>query len=163
MHRKQNSKKQTVFYSILAIVVVLVLCVIFFFPINNAIRNATGNDTASDKMVKSELAKKIKDRKTGDPKADEKIDKSARILEGVKMSEIMKAANNQQSAAKLIEKTSSMSPEASQKAAQEIFTNPQFDQIRQSMSDGDWVKTYQNYQDLSKNGSIGTLRQELGQ
>lgn len=163
MHRKPRSKKKSLFYVILGIVVVLALCVIFFFPINNALRNATGNDTPSDNLVKNELAKKIEAKKTGDPEADKKIDQSAKKLKGIKMSEIMQAAKNQQSAAKLIEKSSSLSPQASQKAAQEVFSDPKFNGIRESLSTGDWVKTYQEYQDLSKDGSIGQLQQDLGQ
>ncbi|WP_125770710.1 hypothetical protein [Companilactobacillus furfuricola] len=163
MHRKPRNKKKSIFYVILGIVVVLVLGVIFFFPINNAIRSATGNDTPSDKLVKNELAKKIEAKKTGDPNADKKIDQSAKKLKGIKMSEIMQAAKDQQSAAKLIQRSSSLSPQASQKAAQELFNDPKFNGIRESLSTGDWVKTYQEYQDLSKDGSINQLQQDLGQ
>lgn len=162
MRHRKKSKKPLIIV-LVSIVVILVLCVVFFFPLNNAIRNITGNDTASDKVVKSELVKKVKSKKNGDPKRDEKIDRAASILDKKKMSEIMSAANDQEKAADLIEDSSSLSKEQSQKAAQEIFSNNDYSGLRKAVSDGDWYQVYQQYQKLSNNGDLGQLQQNISQ
>jgi hypothetical protein len=137
--------------------------VVFFFPLNNVLRNVTGNDTASDKVVKSELVKKVKARKTGDPTKDEKIDRAASVIGKKKMSQIMSAANNQKQAANLIESSSSLSKQQSQKAAQEIFTNDSYTGLRNAISSGNWYQAYEQYQKLSNNGEIDQLRQDINQ
>lgn len=123
----------------------------------------TGNDTASDKVVKSELVKKVKSRKTGDPATDKKIDRAASVIGKKKMSQIMSAANNQKQAATLIQNSSSLSKSQSQKAAQEIFTNDSYAGMRKAISDGNWYQAYQQYQKLSNNGEIDQLRQDINQ
>jgi hypothetical protein len=123
----------------------------------------TGNDTASDKVVKSELVKKVKARKTGDPTKDEKIDRAASVIGKKKMSQIMSAANNQKQAANLIESSSSLSKQQSQKAAQEIFTNDSYTGLRNAISSGNWYQAYEQYQKLSNNGEIDQLRQDINQ
>lgn len=160
-HRKRSKKPLII--TIVAILVILVLCVVFFFPLNNFIRNATGNDTASDKVVKSELVKKVKSRKTGDPAKDKKIDRAASVLGKKKMSQIMSAADDQTKAATLIESSSSLSKEQSQKAAQEIFANDSYTAIRQAISSGNWYQAYQQYQKLSGNGQLNQLQQDINQ
>lgn len=163
MHRVKTSKKKIFGFSILGIVVVLILGVIFFVPINNGIRSATGNDTPTDKLIKDELVKKVKSKKTGDPKHDENVDKYAGKLKGTKMSTIMKAANNEEEAAELIHQSSSLSESASKKAAKALFSDEKYDGIRKSMSEGNWVETYSQYQKLNSDGSISQLRQTIGQ
>lgn len=160
-HSKKNRKPLII--TIITILVVLVLCVVFFFPLNNVLRNVTGNDTASDKVVKSELVKKVKARKTGDPAKDEKIDRAASVIGKKKMSQIMSAANNQKQAANLIESSSSLSKQQSQKAAQEIFTNDSYTGLRNAISSGNWYQAYEQYQKLSNNGEIDQLRQDINQ
>ena len=135
-HRRKNRKPLII--TIVSIIVVLVLGVVFFFPLNNALRNVTGQDTASDKVVKSELVKKVKAKKTGDPAKDEKIDRAASVLGKKKMSQIMSAAKDQQKAASLIQSSSSLTKAQSQKAAQEIFSNSSYAGLRNSISDGNW-------------------------
>jgi len=158
-HRKTNRKPLII--TIVSIVVILVLCVVFFFPLNNLIRNVTGNDTASDKVVKSELVKKVKAKKNGDPKRDEKIDRAAKVLDKKKMSQIMSAANDQNQAANLIENSSSLSKEQAQKATQEIFSNDAYNGLRKSISAGNWYQAYQQYQKLSDDGEINQLQQDI--
>lgn len=163
MHKAKKSKKKAILLSLLTVIVIIVLCVVFFFPINNTIRNATGQDTPSDKLVKDELVKKIKSKGETDPKNAKKIDKYADKLNKTKMSTIMKAANNQEEAAQLIEQSSDLSKSASEKAAKEIFTNDKYQGIRSALSNGDWVQTYQQYQKLSNDGSISQLKQSINQ
>lgn len=163
MRHTKKSKKPLIITIIVAVLAVLVLCVVFFFPLNNALRNATGNDTASDKVVKSELVKKVKSRKTGDPATDKKIDRAASVIGKKKMSQIMSAANNQKQAANLIENSSSLSKTQSQKAAQEIFTNDSYSGLRSAISNGNWYQAYQQYQKLSNDGEINQLRQDINQ
>lgn len=160
-HSKKNKKPLII--TLLSIVVILVLCVVFFFPLNNTIRNVTGNDTASDKVVKSELVKKVKSKKNGDPTRDKKIDRAASALSDKKMSQIMSAADNQQKAANLIADSSSLSKEQSQKAAQEIFSNDKYSGLRSAISDGNWYQAYQQYQKLSNDGELNQLQQDISQ
>lgn len=160
-HRKSNKKPLII--TLVSILVILVLCVVFFFPLNNAIRNITGNDTASDKVVKSELVKKVKSKKNGNPQRDEKIDRAASILGKKKMSAIMSAANDQKKTASLIEDSSSLSKEQSQKAAAEIFSNEDYTPLRKAVSDGNWYQAYQQYQKLSDNGDLSQLQQNISQ
>jgi hypothetical protein len=163
MHSAKKNKKHPVLYSILGIVVLIILGIVFFVPINNGIRSATGNDTPTDKVIKDQLVKKVKAGKTGSPEEDAKIDKSAAALDKTKMSKIMAAANDKAQAAKLIQESSNLSQPASEKAADEIFSNSKFDSIRSAMSDGDWYKVYSQYQDLSGNGTLSQLKQSVGQ
>jgi len=160
-HRRNNRKPLII--TLVSIVVILVLCVVFFFPLNNVLRNTTGNDTASDKVVKSELVKKVKSKKTGDPTRDKKIDRAATVLNKKKMSQIMAAANNQSQAANLIESSSSLTKDQSQKAAQEIFTNDSYTGLRDAISNGNWYQAYQQYQKLSNNGQLNQLQQDINQ
>lgn len=161
--RHQKKSKKPLIITLVSILVVLILCVVFFFPLNNLIRNATGNDTASDKVVKSELVKKVKSKKTGDPKKDEKIDRAASILGKKKMKQIMSAADNQSKAASLIEDSSSLNQEQSQKAAQEIFSNDNYTGLRNAISSGNWYEAYQQYQKLSDDGQLNQLQQDINQ
>jgi len=160
-HRKRSKKPLII--TLVSIVVILVLCVVFFFPLNNMIRNATGNDTASDKVVKSELVKKVKSKKTGDPSKDKKIDRAASVLGKKKMSQIMSAASDQNQAANLIENSSSLSKAQSQTAAQEIFSNDAYSGLRSAISSGNWYQAYQQYQKLSSNGQLNQLQQDINQ
>lgn len=160
-HRRKNRKPLII--TIVSILVVLILGVVFFFPINNALRNATGNDTASDKVVKSELVKKVKSRKTGDPAKDEKIDRAASVLGKKKMKQLMSAADSQSQTASLIADSSSLSKEQSQKVAQEVFSNSQYDGLRTAISQGNWYQAYQQYQKLSNDGQINQLQQDIKQ
>lgn len=148
---------------IVSVVVILVLCAVFFFPLNNALRNVTGNDTASDKVVKSELVKKVKSKKTGDSKKDAEVSQAATILGKKRMSQLMDAAKNQQKAADLIHDTSSLSQAKSEDAAKEIFSNSDYNGIRNAISNGNWYQAYSQYQKLSNNGELTELQQELGQ
>lgn len=158
-HRRKNRKPLIV--TLISIVVILILCVVFFFPLNNMIRNATGQDTVSDKAVKSELVKKVKSKKTGDPTKDKKIDRAASVLGKKKMSQIMSAAKDQQQTATLIQDSSSLTPAQSQKAAQEIFSNDECNGLRTAISDGNWYQAYQQYQKLSESGAISQLQEDI--
>lgn len=160
MRHQKKTKKPLVLTIIISL---LVLCVVFFFPLNNMLRSATGNDTPSDKAVKSELVKKVKARKTGDPKKDEKIDRAASVLGKKKMSEIMSAADSQDKTATLIEDSSALTKEQSQKAAQEIFSNDEYSGLRTAINNGNWYQAYQQYQKLSNNGELNQLQQDINQ
>lgn len=160
-HRRKNRKPLII--TLVSILVILILCVVFFFPLNNAWRNLTGNDTASDKVVKSELVKKVKSKKTGDAKKDEKIDRAASVLGKKKMSQIMSAAKDQNKAASLIQDSSSLTQAQSQKAAQEIFSNDEYEGLRNAISSGNWYQAYQQYQKLNSNGDLTQLQQDINQ
>ena len=161
MHRQKSSKKKPILFTLLGIVIVIVLCLVFFVPLNNGLRSATGQDTPTDKIIKSELAKKITANKTGNAQHDAAVEQAANKLQDTKMSTIMKSANNEQDAAKLIQQTSTLSPAQSQKAAHEIFTNDKFTPLRNAMGSGNWVQTYQQYRQLSGNGSLTELKQAV--
>ena len=107
--RNRKNKKRLILSVSLTVVALIVLGIIFFFPLNNFLRSVTGNDTPSDKVVKSELVKKVKSKKTGDPKNDEKINRAASILGKKKMSEIISAAKSENKTANLISDSSSLS------------------------------------------------------
>ncbi|MQS76967.1 hypothetical protein [Companilactobacillus halodurans] len=158
-HRRRNRKPLVI--TLVSVLILIILGVVFFFPLNNLLRNTTGNDTASDKVVKSELVKKVKAKKTGDPKKDKKIDKAASILGKKKMSEIMSAANSQSKTQKLIEDSSSLSNEQAQIVAQEVFSNSDYTPLRNAISKGNWYQAYQQYQKLSDNGQLTQLQQDI--
>lgn len=161
--RNRKNKKRLILSVSLTVVALIVLGIIFFFPLNNFLRSATGNDTPSDKVVKSELVKKVKSKKTGDPKNDEKIDRAASILDKKKMSEIISAAKSENKTANLISDSSSLSKTQSQKAAQVIFSNSEYDGLRNAISDGNWYQAYQQYQKLSNDGALNQLQKAIGQ
>ncbi|KRK75864.1 hypothetical protein FC67_GL000796 [Companilactobacillus alimentarius DSM 20249] len=163
MRHRKKSKKPLILTIICAIVVLLILCVVFIFPLNNMLRSVTGNDTPGDKAVKSELVKRVKSKKTGDSTKDKKIDRAASILGKKKMSEIMAAAKSQKKTASLIEDSSSLTRAQSQKAAQEIFSNDEYSGLRKAINDGNWYQAYQQYQKLSNNGELNQLQQDLNQ
>jgi len=73
MRHRKKSKKPLILTIICAIVVLLILCVVFIFPLNNMLRSVTGNDTPGDKAVKSELVKRVKSKKTGDSTKDKRL------------------------------------------------------------------------------------------
>lgn len=160
MRHNKRSKKPLII-TLVTIIVILMLGVVFFFPLNNAIRNVTGNDTASDKVVKLELVKKVKSKKNGDATKDKKIDRAASILGKKKMSQIMSAANDQDKAANLIADSSSLSKEQAQKAAQKIFSDDSYSGLRKAISDGNWYQAYQQYQKLSNDGQLTQLQQDI--
>lgn len=158
MHQVKKSKKKPILLAILGIIVVLALCVIFFVPINNAIRSATGNDTPTDTVVKDQLVKRIKANKTGQPQHDANVDKYADKLSDTKMATIMNAAKTEQGTAKLLNSSTTLGPQKSQRIAKEMFTNDKYEGLRTAMSNGNWVQAYNQYQKLSKDGSLTELR-----
>lgn len=159
--RHRKTSKKPLFLTIGGIVVILALCIVFFFPLNNIVRDLTGNDTASDKVVKSELVKKVKSKKTGDSTKDKKIDQAASILGKKKMSQLISAANSQTKTANLIEDSSDLSAAQSQRAAQEIFSNKSYDGLRQAIAAGNWYQAYQQYQKLSNSGQLNQLQTDI--
>ncbi|WP_334333677.1 MULTISPECIES: hypothetical protein [unclassified Companilactobacillus] len=161
--RNRKNKKRLILTISLVVVALIVLGIIFFFPLNNFLRSATGNDTPSDKVVKSELVKKVKSKKTGDSKTDKKIDRAASFLGKKKMSEIIAASKSEDKTANLIADSSSLTETQSKKAAQEIFSNSEYDGLRNAISDGNWYQAYQQYQKLSNDGALNQLQKTIGQ
>lgn len=158
MHRAKAKHKIRRWWIALIIIVVITCGILFFTPINNAWRSISGNDTPTDSVIKNELVKKINARKTGDPTQDKKIQQAADQMKNTKMSTVISAANNEDKAAQLIQQTSSLSAPEAQKVAHEIFTNSKYTPLRASLSSGNWVQVYQQYQILSKNGSLNDLK-----
>lgn len=149
--------------TLLGIVIALVLALVFFVPLNNVIRNATGHDTPTDALVKDEIIKKVRTEKTGNKDQDKRADEYVSRLKGTKMSAIMKAATDEEKAAVMIHNSSNLSMKASQKAAEELFNNTKYNQLRKSVSKGDWLQTYQQYKKLSNDGSLTQLRQKAAE
>lgn len=162
-HMKKSHKKR-IWIIVVSVIALIAIGIIFFFPINNTVRDISGgNDTASDKLVKDELAKRIEATKTGDPKHDDKVNKAVDDLKKTRMSDIMKAAENQNKAATELHNNTSLSSSESKKVAKEIFSNSKYDKLRQSVNDGDWYSAYSQYKSLSNNGSIDELKNSLSQ
>lgn len=79
------------------------------------------------------------------------------------MSEIISAAKSENKTANLISDSSSLSKTQSQKAAQVIFSNSEYDGLRNAISDGNWYQAYQQYQKLSDDGALNQLQKAIGQ
>lgn len=158
-HKK--SHKKAIWITIITVLVLIVLGVIFFFPLNNAVRNISGNDTPSDKLVKSELVKKVSSTKNGNAKHDAKVEKAEAALKDTKMSDIVKSANNESDAAKLLQKNSTLSSSESNAAAKTIFSDSKYDGLRQAINDGNWYSAYNQYKTLSNDGSLTSLRDSI--
>ncbi|HAJ53980.1 MAG TPA: hypothetical protein DCL56_04710, partial [Lactobacillus sp.] len=94
-----------IFAIVAGVLVLLIVACVFFFPqINNTIRNVTGNDTPADAAVKSRLVSEITAQKTGNATTDAALQRAADTLKETKMSTIMKAAQDQDQAAVLLQK-----------------------------------------------------------
>ncbi|APX71784.1 hypothetical protein M5C72_01165 [Companilactobacillus allii] len=159
-HKK--SHKKAIWITLITILVLIVLGIVFFFPLNNAVRNISGgNDTPSDKVVKSELVKKVSSTKNGNAKHDANVEKAATALKATKMSTIVNSANNESDAAKLLQKNSTLSSSESKAAAKTIFSDSKYDGLRQAVSSGNWYSAYNQYKTLSNDGSLTSLRDSI--
>ncbi|WP_054664988.1 hypothetical protein [Lacticaseibacillus camelliae] len=135
---------------LLGLIVVLgVLVVVFFTPLNNTYRNVTGNDTPADSAVKSQLVKQIETHKTGDPTTDAALDKAASTLDNTKMSTIVQAAGNQDKFASLVQATTGVPAAQANTAAAAVFSSSELAPLREAVAQGNYVKAYQEYQALS--------------
>ncbi|WP_125764996.1 hypothetical protein [Companilactobacillus hulinensis] len=159
-HKK--SHKKAIWITLITIIVLIILGVVFFFPLNNAMRSVSGgNDTPSDKVVKNELVKKVSSTKNGDAEHDKKVEKAAAALKATKMSDIIKSANSEPDAAKLLQQNSSLSSSESKAAAKTIFSDSKYDGLRQAVSDGNWYSAYNQYKTLSSDGSLTNLKNSI--
>lgn len=135
---------------LLGLIVVLgVLAVVFFTPLNNTYRNVTGNDTPADSAVKAQLVKQIEKRKTGDPTTDAVLDQAATTLNNTKMSTIVQAAGNQDKFSHLLQSTTGVPAAQANTAAAAVFSTSELTPLREAVAEGNYVKAYQEYQALS--------------
>ncbi|KRK98232.1 hypothetical protein FD04_GL001212 [Secundilactobacillus odoratitofui DSM 19909 = JCM 15043] len=148
---------------IIGIVTVGFLIAIFFTPVNNAMRSATGADTPADAVVKSQLIKRVEASKTGNAATDAKINQAVSKLKTTKMSTIMSAADNQQKMSQLLNADTGLSQKQSEAATSVIFNNTQYKQLRKAVAGGHWVQAYQAYQQLSDNGAISNLKNSVSE
>ncbi|WP_125702757.1 hypothetical protein [Lacticaseibacillus daqingensis] len=139
------------------------LCVVFFPQLNNTVRNATGNDTAADTVVKNELVKQIEARKTGDATVDAKLDAAATTLKNTKMSRIVAAAGDQAQMTSLLKTTTGASTNQATAAANLLFANDALQPVREAVAAGDWVKAYQAYKSLNGTEAFTEFKADLGQ
>ncbi|MFD1417791.1 hypothetical protein [Companilactobacillus keshanensis] len=159
---KEKSHKKGIILTLVTILVLIILCIVFFFPINNTIRNISGgNDTASDKLVKDELVKKVESTRNGDLQHDKKVSEVSEKLKNTKMSDIMKSAGNQSKAAKTLNENTTLSSSDSKKVAKEVFSNSKYAGLRKSVGDGNWYSAYNQYRSLSNDGSITELKNSI--
>jgi len=159
-HKK--SHKKAIWITLATIVVLIVLGIVFFFPLNNTVRTISGGgDTPSDKIVKNELIKKVDSTRNGDLKHDQKIDKATKALRKTKMSDIIQAANNQKKAASLLQKNSALTSSQANAATKTIFSNSKYNGLRQSVSKGNWYSVFKQYKDLSNDGSLTKLKNSI--
>ncbi|WP_334329519.1 hypothetical protein [Companilactobacillus sp. HBUAS59699] len=159
-HKK--SHKKTIWITLITVLVLIILGIIFFFPLNNTIRNISGgNDTASDNMVKNELIKKVDSTKNGDLAHDKRVDKAAATLKKTKMADIIAAANDQKKAATMLQQNSSLTTSQANAAAKKIFSDSKYDGLRQAVNSGNWYSAYKQYKTLSNNGSLTELRNSI--
>jgi hypothetical protein len=146
---------------LIGIATIIILVVIFFTPLNNAMRSATGNDTPADTVVKNELVKRIDASKTGDPATDAKINAAVKKLKKTKMTTIMKAADNQQQLSKLLNSDTSLSQSQAKAATKIIFKSGQYTDLRQAVAKGKWVAAYKAYKQLSGSGALTYLKNSV--
>ena len=103
--KKHRHRGLKIFSIVAGLIVLMAVCGIFFFPqINNTIRNVTGNDTPADSAVKARIVSGITAQKTGNPATDAVLQRAADTIKETKMSTIMKAAQDQDQAATLLQK-----------------------------------------------------------
>lgn len=159
-HKK--SHKKAIWLTLATLLVLIVLGVVFFFPLNNTFRSISGgNDTASDKLVKNELIKKVDSTKNGDLAHDKRVDKAAADLKKTKMSDIIDAANNQDKAATMLRQNSSLTSDQANAAAKKIFSDSKYDGLRQAVNSGNWYSAYNQYKTLSNDGSLTELKNSI--
>lgn len=159
--RVKKRRPKVLAWLLIGMITVIVLVVVFFTPLNNAMRSATGNDTPADNAVKNELVKRINANKTGDPTTDANIDTAVKKLKQTKMATIMKAANNQQQMTKLLDSDTGMSQAQAKTATQIIFKNGQYTDLRQAVAQGKWVAAYKAYRQLSNSGALTYLENSV--
>lgn len=158
----KKSHKKTILIIIITLVALIAIGVIFFFPLNNTVRNISGgNDTATDRMIKEELVRRVDTTKNGDPHHDKKVAKAVKSIKGTKISDIMKAANDQDKAAKELHNNTPLSSSASKEVAKKVFNDSRYDKLRQAVSSGNWYSAYNQYKELSNNGSLNELRNSI--
>lgn len=161
---KRKSHKKIWLIVIALIVLIIAVGIIFFFPLNNTIRNMSGGkDTLSDKAIKNELVQKIESSENGDPNHDKKIMKAAKSLENTKMSSIMRAAGDQNKAAQELHDNTSLSTDESKKVAKKVFGDSNYDQLRQSVQNGNWYSAFKQYKRLSNDGSLTELKNSINE
>ncbi|WP_125566576.1 hypothetical protein [Companilactobacillus insicii] len=159
-HKK--SHKKAIWITLITILVLIVLGIIFFFPLNNTVRNISGgNDTPSDKLVKNELIKKVASTKNGDLKHDQRVDKATDTLKKTKMSDIIQSANDRSKAIKLLQQNTSLTGSQSKTAVNKMFSDSKYDGLRQSVAKGNWYSAYNQYKTLSSDGSLTELKNSI--
>ncbi|WP_125715379.1 DUF4234 domain-containing protein [Companilactobacillus kedongensis] len=159
---KKKSHKKAIIITLVTFFVLMIIGVVFFFPLNNAVRTISGgNDTTSDRLVKDELVKKVESTRNGDPQHDKKVSEVSKNLKNTRMSDIMKSAGDQSKAAKTLHENTALSSADSKKVAKEVFSDSKYDDLRKSVSDGNWYSAYNQYRSLSNDGSITELKNSI--
>lgn len=136
------------------IVLVIVLGVVFFTPLNNAVLTASGgNDTVADKAVKSAVVSKLESAKTGNSTVDGAIDQVESTIKDTKVSAVMQAAKSESSMTSLLESKGMNSTQASA-AANAVYSTSALDGVRSEVAKGNWYGVYQQAQKLSSSQGV---------
>ncbi|QVI33784.1 hypothetical protein BVJ53_03320 [Lacticaseibacillus chiayiensis] len=160
--KKPRHRGLKIFGIIAGVLVLLIIACVFFFPqINNTIRNVTGSDTPADAAVKSRLVSEITAQKTGNATTDAALQRAADTLKETKMSTIMKAAQDQDQAAVLLQKTTSANQAQAKLAAALLFREKSITPLRQAIASGDYYRAYQDVKSLQQQGDTSTLQNLL--
>lgn len=144
------------------LVLLVVLGIVFFTPLNNTYRSVTGNDTPADSAVKNELVKRIEAQKTGNTATDNLLDRAANTVNSTKMSTIIAAANDEQKMATLLQDTTGVSSATAEVAARTLFNTDSLTPLREAVAQGNYVKAYQAYEDLDTS-TLTQLKATLAQ
>lgn len=160
--KKHRHRGLKIFSIVAGLIVLMAVCGIFFFPqINNTIRNVTGNDTPADSAVKARIVSGITAQKTGNPATDAVLQRAADTIKETKMSTIMKAAQDQDQAATLLQKATGVNQDQAKLAATVLFKEQSVTPIRQAIASGDYYQAYQDAKSLQQQGDTSSLQSIL--
>ena len=150
-HRRSKHWGRRILFTLLGLVIIAGLGFFFFPQLNNTYRNVTGNDTPADTAVKSALIKQLNTQKTGNAATDQVIDQVTQALSQTKMTTLMKAADDQQTAKTMLV-NAGVDATAASTVTQAIFSDPTFDPLRQKLAAGDYAGVYQAAKQLQSSG-----------
>lgn len=96
-------------------------------------------------------------------KSDDSSDSSGYLskISSISPSKVKAAANDKTEAAQLIQSQTGMNQSQSQRAAQELFIDDKYSELREDLSNNNWLGAYQQYQKLSNDGSLKELQASL--
>ncbi|MCI1987360.1 MAG: hypothetical protein LKJ69_12255 [Lactobacillus sp.] len=157
-HQKKHWGRR-ILITLLVIAAICGISVAFFPQINNTWRNANGgNDTPADKAVKATVIKALDSKKNGNVITDGVIDATTHAIDTTKMSTVMAAAQDQDTATKLLTQ-SGLNSNVAQLVTSALFKTSAFDGVRESLANGDYYGVYKAAKKLNNTDTTSLIGQ----